>query len=190
MTLPAEAGGGTEDLGAADDVDDVEVCFGCGAEDRCAEDRWLAAERSCMSSGLRLTLAAVFSLPPNHSSAVSVASHSTLVGGNRSSCGSMLVWVIRIPRFVMLYSWVDIYFSVFSYLKESRLDPGHGEGDGLDGGVGDAVGAGELDVADVADVLVEEGDGLVQPSRLVRAQREQVRRVRRNLERRHLNHIG
>ena len=80
MHLPAEAGGGTEDLGAADD-DDVEVCFGRGAE-----DRWLAAERSCMSSGLRLTLAAVFSLPPNHSSAVSVASHSTLVGGNMSSC--------------------------------------------------------------------------------------------------------
>ena len=109
MTLPAEAGGGTEDLGAADD--DVEVCFGCGAEDRCAEDRWLAAERSCMSSGLRLTLAAVFSLPPNHSSAVSVASHSTLVGGNMSSCGkrygSMLVWAI--PRFVILCSsWVDI----------------------------------------------------------------------------------
>ena len=62
-------------------------------------------------------------------------------------------------------------------LKECRLDPGHGEGDRLDGGVGDAVGAGELDVADVADVLVEEGDGLVQASRLVRAQREEVRRV-------------
>ena len=82
------------------------------------------------------------------------------------------------------------HFSVLSYLKESRLDPGHGEGDGLDGGVGDAVGAGELDVADVADVLVEEGDGLVQPRRLVRAQREQVRRVRRNLERRHLKSRG
>ena len=39
----------------------------------------------CMSSGLRLTLGAVFSLPPNHSSAVTVASHSTLVGGNISS---------------------------------------------------------------------------------------------------------
>ena len=102
MPLPADAGGGAEDLGAADDD---EVCWGRGAE-----ERWLAAERSCMSSGLRLTLAAVFSLPPNHSSAVSVASHSTLVGGNRSSCGkrygSMLVWVI--PRFVILCSWVNI----------------------------------------------------------------------------------
>ena len=125
MHLPAEAGGGTEDLGAADD-DDVEVCLGRGAE-----DRWLAAERSCMSSGLRLTLAAVFSLPPNHSSAVSVASHSNLVGGNMSSCsignGSHSI------EYSYLLVWMKISFVVvfwifdFSCLKECRLDPGDGE---------------------------------------------------------------
>ena len=67
-------------------------------------------------------------------------------------------------------------------LEEGRLDPGHTEGDRLDGGVGESVRARKLHRAHVANVLGQEGEALVQPLRLVRRQGEEVRVVVRHLE--------
>jgi hypothetical protein len=43
--------------------------------------------------------------------------------------------------------------AVVRHLEEGGLDPGHGEGDGLDGVVEDPEGASELDGPHVANVL-------------------------------------
>ena len=71
------------------------------------------------------------------------------------------------------------------HLEEVGLDSWHGERDRLDGAVQDPERSGELDGPDVADVLLEEGQALVESGRSVRRQREEMRRVFGHLKGRH-----